>query len=175
MSFLQQHLLVIFNFKHEWQQVSSSLQDSFKYSGGCQQCCNQDVSIHLFIYNSSNTISKPLETIPIESIWSGIIITITIIFYSFLCSLARSKYLSLFTFSLIFILWSAEIAKFTIWQILCLLLIITRSSLLAQIRWSVCISKYQRIVCIAFSRMDSGLSIYHLVVWSNFNLLHNSQ
>ena len=55
-----------------------------------------------------------------------------------------------------------------------ILLTITRSGRMAGIRWSVCISKFQRILCISFSRMDSGLCIYYLFVWSNLNLLHNS-
>ena len=33
----------------------------------------------------------------------------------------------------------------------------------------------QRILYIWFSRTNSGLCIYHLSLWSNFNLLHNSQ
>ena len=45
-------------------------------------------------------------------------------------------------------------------------MIITRSGLLTRIRWFICIS---------LARIDFGLCIYHLVVWSNFNLLHNSQ
>ena len=52
---------------------------------------------------------------------------------------------------------------------------ITRSGCLAEIRWSVCISKSQRSLCVSFSRMDSVLWIYHLFVWSNLNFLHNSQ
>ena len=36
------------------------------------------------------------------------------------------------------------------------LLIITRSGRLAEMRWSVCISKPQMILCISFSRTDSG-------------------
>ena len=55
------------------------------------------------------------------------------------------------------------------------LLAITRSGLLAGIKWSVCISKFQRTLCVSFSRTDSGLCIYHLVLWWNFNFLHNSQ
>ena len=47
-----------------------------------------------------------------------------------------------------------------------------RSGLLAGIRWSVCVSK---ILCISFSITDSGLCIYHLIEWSNFNFLHNSR
>ena len=45
----------------------------------------------------------------------------------------------------------------------------------AWIRWSVCISKSQRIFCISFSRMNSDLCRYHFAVWPNFNLLQNSQ
>ena len=54
-------------------------------------------------------------------------------------------------------------------------LVMTRSCLLAGIRLSVCVSKSQRNLCITFSRTDSGWWIYHLVVWSNLNLLHDSQ
>ena len=53
--------------------------------------------------------------------------------------------------------------------------IITRCGLLARIRWSVCISKSRRNLCVSFSRMYSGLYIYHLILWSNFHFLHNSQ
>ena len=35
------------------------------------------------------------------------------------------------------------------------------------ISWSICISKFRRIVCILFFRTDSALCIYHLVVWVN--------
>ena len=50
---------------------------------------------------------------------------------------------------------------------------VVKSALLAEIRWSVCISKSQIILCI-FYRVDSGLCIYHEVVWSNFSILYNS-
>ena len=82
--------------------------------------------------------------------------------------------LSLLCFFLFFTLWSAGTAKSTILQVLIFLLIITRSGFLAWIKGCVCISKYQRILCITFTRIDSGLCIYHLVVLSNFNALHNS-
>ena len=36
-------------------------------------------------------------------------------------------------------------------------------------------SKSQRILCVSFSRANSDLCLYHLVVWSNFNFLHSSQ
>ena len=49
------------------------------------------------------------------------------------------------------------------------LLIIPWSGLLVGIKRSLCIPKYLRILCISFSKTDSRLCIYHLVVWSNFN------
>ena len=85
-------------------------------------------------------------------------------------SLARSRYLSPFFafFFFSFTLWSTGMTKSTIF-----FLTITRSRRLAEIRWSFCISKSQRILCISFSRVYSGLYWYHLIVWSNLNFLHN--
>ena len=57
---------------------------------------------------------------------------------------------------------------------LLLLLIIIRSSLLAGIRWSFCMSKSQRSLCVSFSRTYAGLCIYHLFILSNLNFLHTS-
>ena len=55
------------------------------------------------------------------------------------------------------------------------LLINTMSGIHTEVRWSICISKFQIISYLSFSRMDSSLCIYCLLVWSNFNFLHNSQ
>ena len=55
------------------------------------------------------------------------------------------------------------------------LLTLTRFGRLAEIRWSVCISKSERSLRVSFFRTDSGLCLYHLIVWSNLNFLHNSQ
>ena len=105
--------------------------------------------------------------------------TVTFMFPSFFNSLARSKNLYFFSFSFNFILWSAGTVKSTILQILSLsfflFLIIIRSGRMAEIKWSVCISKSQQSLCVSFSWTDSGLCIYHLFVWSNFNFLHSSQ
>ena len=95
-------------------------------------------------------------------------------FQSLFSSLARFKYLCLFLFVLIFILWSAGTAKFTIRQVLSFLSIVI-SGCEAEIRWSVCISKSPRILCVSFSRTDPGLCMYHLRVSTNFNFLENSQ
>ena len=117
---------------------------------------------------SSSPFCNSLVTVPNASITIGIIVTS--MFHSFFNS--RSKYLSVFSHSFSFILWSAETRKSTILQILFLLLIIIRSGLLAEIRWSVCMSKSHRSLCVSFSRTGAGLCIYHLLVWSNLNYLH---
>ena len=67
-------------------------------------------------------------------------------FHSFFNSLARSRYLSLFSYTFSFILWSTGTVKSTILQVLFFLLIIIRSGLLAEIRWSVCMSKSHIII-----------------------------
>ena len=68
----------------------------------------------------------------------------------FFHSLTRSRYLSFFSYSFSFIQWSAITAKTTILQVLSFLLIIIRSGLMAEIRWSVCVSK-SRGVCMSHS------------------------
>ena len=96
-------------------------------------------------------------------------------FYSFFISLARSRYLSFFSLSFRFILWSAGTAKSAILQILVfLLLIIMQSGLLAWIKWSIWMLKPHRSLCESFSRTGAGLCIYYLLVWSNWNFLHIS-
>ena len=98
-------------------------------------------------------------------------ITVTLMFYTFLGSQARSKNSSIFPFSLIFTLWSAKTAKLTRQVIFSL--IGSMSGLLVGIRWSVCISNLQRIFMHLLLWDGSGLC--HLVISSNFNFLHNSQ
>ena len=80
-----------FTLEFEWQQVSSSLQDSSQYSGRPQQCYRSDS-----LYPSANF---QISTI------------VTFMFQSFFNSLARSRYLSFFSLSLRFILWSAGTAN----------------------------------------------------------------
>ena len=117
--------------------------------------------------------TNPLVTVSKTPITIGIIVTCMFEFFN---SLARSRYLSFFSHSFSFILWSTGTAKSTILQFLSFfLLIIILSSLLAQIRWSVCMSKSHRSLCVLFSRIGDGLCIYHLLVWSNLNFSHVSQ
>ena len=92
---------------------------------------------------SSSPFSNPLVTVPNAPITIGIIVTC--MFHSFFSSLARSRYLSFFSHSFSFILWSAGTEKATILQVLFFfLLIIFKSGLLAGIRWTVCILKSHR-------------------------------
>ena len=65
---------------------------------------------------SSRPFNNPLVTVPKAPVTIGIIITF--MFHSFFNSLARSRYLSLFSHSLSFILWPGGTAKSTILQIL---------------------------------------------------------
>ena len=112
---------------------------------------------------SSRPFNNPLVTVPKASITISIIVTF--MFHSFFNPLARSRYLSLFSHSFNFILWSAGIAKSTILQIFFFffffLLIIIRSGLLAEMRWSVCIWKSHRSLCVSFSRTDAGYYYYY--------------
>ena len=73
------------------------------------------VSTRLPTSKSSRPFNNPLVTVPKAPITIGIIVTF--MFDSFFNSLARSRYLSLFSHSFSFILWSAGTAKSTILQI----------------------------------------------------------
>ena len=116
---------------------------------------------------SSSTFSNPLVTVPNAPITLSIIVTI--MFHCFFNSLVRSRYLSFFSHSFSFMLWPARIAKSTI------LLTIIKSGFLAEIRWSMCMSKSYSSLCMSFSRTGAGLCIYHFFVWWNLNILHISQ
>ena len=73
---------------------------------------------------SSSPFSNPLVTLPKAPITIGIIVTC--MFHSF--SLARSRYLSFFSHSFRFIMWSPETAKSTILQFLFFFLLVIITS-----------------------------------------------
>ena len=94
---------------------------------------------------SSNTFSNPLVAVPNEP--NTIDIIVTFMFHSFFSPLSRSRYLSFFSYSFVFILWSAGTAKSTVLQVLFyLLIIIIRSGLLAEIQWYMGMLKSHRFV-----------------------------
>ena len=108
---------------------------------------------------SSSPFINPLVTVPNAPITIGIIVTC--MFHSFFSSLARSRYLSFFSHSFSFILWSAGTANSTILQVLFFLLIIIKSGLLSGIKWSVCILKSHGSLC--------ELRVFHISVsWLSF-------
>ena len=133
------------------------------------------VSTRSVISKFSSPFTQSLLTVPRASI--SIDITITFMFHIFFNFQTRLGYRSFFSPSFNFTLWSARTAKSTIRQGLffSFLLIIIKSGRLVEIRWSVCVSKSQRSLCISFSRTDSWLCIYHLFVWSSLHFLHSSQ
>ena len=95
------------------------------------------VSICPLISNFSSPFTNPLGIVP--SAPTTVNITVTFTFLSFFSFLTRSKYLSLFSPSFNYTLWSAGTAKFTIRQVfffflLFFLLTITRIGRLAKIR-----------------------------------------
>ena len=105
---------------------------------------------------SSSPFNSPLVTVPKALITIGIIVTF--MFHSFFNSLARSRYLSLF-FCGQPGQQSRQFCKFPFFM-----LIMIRSSLLAEIRKSVCMSKSHRILWVSFSGTSAGLCINHLFV-----------
>ena len=100
---------------------------------------------------SSRPFNNPLVIVPIAPITIGTIVTF--MFHSFFNSLVRSRYLSFFSHSFRFILWSTGTAKSTILQIL--FFIIIRSGLLVGIRWSVYYYYYLRVLHTSFSKWFS--------------------
>ena len=110
------------------------------------------------IINSSSLLSKPLETVP--SIPTTIDIPVT--------SCKVQVFFQLFAFfhfhSVVNLYSKIHIDRFLF------LFNKTKSGLLAWIVWSICTSKYKRILCISFSWTDSDLCVYYLLLWSNFNL-----
>ena len=133
------------------------------------------VSTRPLTSKSSGPFNNPLVTVPKAPITINTIVPLMM--HSFFNSQARSRYLSFFLHSFSFILWSAWTAKSTILQVISFffLLVIIRSGLLAEIRWSVCMSKFHGSLSVSFSRRGAGLHRYHLFVRSKLNFLHISQ
>ena len=127
------------------------------------------VSTRLVISKSSSLCTNPFVTVSRAPITVGI--AVTFMFHSFFNSLARSRYLFLFSLSFNFTLYSAGTGTSTILQVLSFLLIIIRSGCLTEIKWPLYISKSEWSLCASFSRTDSGLCIYFYYYYLFFLLL----
>ena len=121
---------------------------------------------------SSRPFNNPLVTVRKAPI--TISITVSFMFHSFFSN-SVEVLISLFTFFQFYSVVSRDYKVDNFADFLFYLLIIIRSGLLVEIRWSVCISKSHRILCVSFSRIGAGLCIYHLLAWLNLNFLHISQ
>ena len=124
-------------------------------------------------FKSSRLFNNPLVTVPKAPITIGIIVTF--MFHSFFNSLVKPRNFShSFTFFQFYSVVSRD-SKVNNFADFLFLLIIIRSGLPAEIRWSACIFKSHGSLCVSFSRTGAGLCIYHLLAWSNLNFLHISQ
>ena len=125
------------------------------------------------ISNFSLPLTKPLETIPTAPITTDVMFILTL-FSTFL--VLRQGLSTCLSFRFLWFKPSDQPGqqsliynRFSFFLLIYFyfLLIISWSGLQAEIRWSVCISKSQRILCVSFSRTGSVLCIYHFFVWSN--------
>ena len=127
------------------------------------------VSTHPPISKSSSPFNNLLVTVPKTPITIGIIVTI--MFHSLSIPWQGSgTYLSLHILSVLFCGQSGQQSRQ-----FCKYSFFRKVWFLAEIRWSVCMSKSPRSLCLSFSRTAAGLCIYHLFVCSNLNFLHFSQ
>ena len=121
----------------------------------------------------SSPFNNPLVTVPKAPITIGIIVTF--MFHSFFQFSSKVEvFILIFTVIQFYSVFSRD-SKVDNFASSFFLLIIIRSGLLAEIRWSVCTSKSHRSLCVSFSRTGVGLCIYHLLAWSNLSFLHISQ
>ena len=97
---------------------------------------------------SFSPFSNPFVIVPNAPITIGVTTTFT--FHNSFNSLARSRDLSFFSHSFSFTLWSAGTVKSTISQVLFFLLIIIKSGLLAEIKWSVCVKVPEEFIRVIF-------------------------
>ena len=114
-----------FSLESEWQQVPRTL---LSILVNLNNAVVWIVSSCPPISKSSSLLTKHLRIVLSAPI--TVAITVSFMFHKFFSSLANSKFLSLLLFSLIFTLWSAMMAKFTMRQVLCFVLTITRSGLI---------------------------------------------
>ena len=148
-------------------QVSRTLLSIF---ADCSNAVFWMISTRPLISKSSSPFKNPLASVPRAPITIGI--NVTFMFHSFFNSQVRSRYLS-FLSVLLCGQAGQQSPQFCNFSLFFFLLIIIRSGRPTDFKWSVCISKSQRSLCVSFSGTDVGLCTYHLFVWSCLNFLHN--
>ena len=148
--------------------LSDSKSPQAQYSGQSQQCC------HLGCLHSSSHFQVLYQSFS-DCNGRANYITITFIFHSFFSSLRDlGAYIS---FCFPSVLPCSQLERqnplfgglsFFSFSFFFFFLPITRFGHLAEISWSVGISKSQR-------KDGFELCIYHFFIWSNLNFMHNSQ
>ena len=103
------------------------------------------VSTRPLISKSSSPFMKPLVSVPRAP--TTINIATNFRFHIFFNSLARSRYLFFAFFFQLYSMVSGHTKVHNSTNSLCFLLIMIRSGLLAEIRWSACMSKSHRSLC----------------------------
>ena len=121
------------------------------------------ISTRPLIFKSSSCFINPLVTVPSATITFGI----TVIFS--LLQKGLRAYLFIHFPSVLPCRQAELLDKFFF------LFTMTRSDRLADNRWSVFISKSQRIFCVSFCCADSDVKVHHLFTRSNLKFMHNSK
>ena len=119
---------------------------------------------------SSSPFNNPLVTVTKAPITIGIIVTFMFQFFQFPSKV--EVLILLFTFFQFYSVVSRDnkvvnfVNSFFFSFFFFLLLIVIRSSLLAKIRWSLCMSKSLRSLCVSFSRTGAELYIIIIIIFS---------
>ena len=145
-----------FSLEFEWQQVSSSLQDSSQYSGRSQYCCSLN-SLHPSRYfQVLQSLYQSFSNCTKSTNWYNRQFHVPQ-YFQFPCKV--EVLIPLFTFFQFHsvVRRDSKAHNSASSLLLLLLLLIIRSGRLAEIRWSVCISKSHRSLCVSFSWTDSRL------------------
>ena len=131
------------------------------------------VSPHSFTSKYYSPSSNPWLTVPRAPII--ISITVTFMFHCLFFQFpGKVDALNLiFVFFRFYSVFNRESKVHNSASFLFLVVFITTSFRLTEIRWFICFSKPQRSLRVSFSRADAGSYIYHLFRWLNFTFLHN--
>ena len=121
------------------------------------------------LHDSYCTFSKLMSTVPSSPITIGIYLIHIVTAFSLVWHVPNNFTLFLPFFKKNFSLLITGTAKSLRWWIFAFffLKILSRSALLIGMMWSVCITKSKRILWESLFLTDSGLCLYHLVVWWN--------